>query len=274
MNLTTSIFNNCFLDTLHQFFPDVLYTDRFQTRPREFIQYLQTQTQLHFPQYHTARLQYNNTVTAIPVTTVATDASGNTTVPTTTTATTTGQSLSDYVSTVTTTGETLAAYVSTITGSYDVSGANLVPETTSVNILNTLLGYTTPVRSRRLQYFTPASTLRNMIYADDYIYYNTDTTNLFTNLLNIMNPIPLAPMENVIVFPTNDQIASASRTFSTESQLEECCAICQEDIESSVEVRQIRQCTHVFHKDCVDQWFEQSVFCPICRLDIRETDYR
>ena len=107
-----------------------------------------------------------------------------------------------------------------------------------------------------------------MILTDDYIYYNTDTTNIFTNLLNLMNPV--APMENVVVFPTTEQIASATRTFSTESRLEECCAVCQEDIEPSAEVRQIKQCTHVFHKGCVDQWFEQSVFCPICRLDIRD----
>ena len=246
MNPVTSIFNNSFLDTLHQFFPDILYTDRFQTRPREFFQYLQTQTQHHFPQYEAARIHYNNNIstTAIPVTTV--DASG---------APTTAAS------------QSLAAYVSTITASYDVSGTEVMPETDSINILNTLLGYATPIRPRRLQYFTPASTLRNMVYADDYIYYNTDTANIFTNLLNIMNPMP---MENVVVFPSTEQIAASTRVFTTETQLEECCAVCQEDIEPTVEVRQIKQCTHVFHKDCVDQWFEQSVFCPICRLDIRE----
>jgi len=257
MNPPTSIFNNSFLDTLHQFFPDVLYTDRFQTRPREFFQYLQTQTQRHFPQYETARIHYNNNVSA-------------TTIPVATTATTATTATVDASGAPTTaTGQSLAAYVSTITASYDVSGTDTVPETTSVSLLNTILGYTTPVRSRRLQYFTPASTLRNMIYADDYIYYNTgDTTNIFTNLLNIMNP---GPMENVVVFPSPEQIAAATRVFTTDTRLEECCAVCQEDIEPAVQVRQIKQCTHVFHKDCVDQWFEQSVFCPICRLDIRET---
>lgn len=146
-----------------------------------------------------------------------------------------------------------------------------MPETASVNLINALLGYTTPERPRRLQYFTPASTIRNMIYADDYVYYNNmGTTNLFTNLLNIMNPMPLTPMENVIVFPSPEQIAAATRVFTTDVRLEECCAVCQEDIEPAAQVRQIKQCTHVFHKDCVDQWLEQSVFCPICRLDIRE----
>ena len=266
MNPVTSIFNNSLLDTLHQYFPDVLYTDRFQTRPRDFFQYIQTQTQRHFPQYEDARLQYlNNRVTPIPVTTATTvDLSGNQTVPTATATAATA--------TATTTSQNLAAYVSTITASYDVSGEDTISDATSVNLINTLLGYTTPVRPRRLQYFTPASTLRNMIYADDYIYYNTaNTTNLFTNLLNIMNPMPLTPMENVIVFPSREQIAASTRVFRTDARLEECCAVCQEDIEPAVEVRQIKQCTHVFHKDCVDQWFEQSVFCPICRLDIRET---
>jgi len=263
MNPPTSIFNNCFLDTLHQFFPDILYTDRFQTRPREFFQYLQTQSQRNFPQYEAARRQYLTTrVTPIPVTTTTIDLSGNMTA-TISTATT-----ASAISTSTATSQNLAAYVSTITGSYDVSGTDVISDTVSLNMLNTLLGYTTPVRPRRLQYFTPASALRNLIYADDYTYYNTaDNTTIFTNLLNIMNPMP---MENVVVFPSTEQIAASTRVFTTEARLEECCAVCQEDIEPSVEVRQIKQCTHVFHRDCVDQWFEQSVFCPICRLDIRE----
>ena len=252
MNPATSIFNNSLLDTLHQFFPDVLYTDRFQTRPRDFFQYIQTQAQRHFPQYDDARLQYlNNRVIPSPVTATTTDLSGNQTIPSTT-------------------RQNLAAYVSTITASYDTSGEVTMPETTSVNLINTLLGYTTPVRPRRLQYFTPASTLRNMFYADDYIYYNNTDTSIFTDILNIMNPMPLTPMENVIVFPSPEQIAAATRVFTTDARLEECCAVCQEDIAPAVQVRQIKQCTHVFHKDCVDQWFEQSVFCPICRLDIRE----
>jgi hypothetical protein len=263
MNPATSIFNNSLLDTLHQFFPDVLYTDRFQTRPRDFFQYIQTQTQRHFPQYDEARLQYlNSRVTPIPVTPATTDLSGNQT-QTATADLRGGQSAP-------TTSQTLAAYVSTITASYDVSGEGAISDTPSVSLLNTLLGYTTPVRPRRLQYFTQTPTLRNMLLADDYVYYNTNSTNVFTDLFNIMNPMPLAPMENVVVFPSREQIAAATRTFRTDRQLEECCAVCQEDIEPAVEVRQIKQCTHVFHKDCVDQWFEQSVFCPICRLDIRD----
>jgi hypothetical protein len=246
------------MDTLHQFFPDVLYTDRFQIRPREFFGYIQAQAQRHFPQFEAGRADYNRTNRA-----ATTDLSGNTIAAATTAAATAA------TTTAPTARETLSAYVSTITGPYDSSGEELEGANTNyTSVFQHLLGYTTPTRSRR-QYIR-APLLQNVLLTEDHLYY-TPTSNMFSDLLTMLNPMPLAPMENVIVFPSNEQIAAATRVYSAQSRLEECCAVCQEDIEPSAEVRQIKQCTHVFHRDCVDQWFEQSVFCPICRLDIRES---
>ncbi|KAK1363482.1 RING-type domain-containing protein [Heracleum sosnowskyi] len=46
----------------------------------------------------------------------------------------------------------------------------------------------------------------------------------------------------------------------------ESCAICLEELARGDEVRVLRRCMHVFHKDCIDEWLpSRSVMCPICR---------
>jgi hypothetical protein len=49
------------------------------------------------------------------------------------------------------------------------------------------------------------------------------------------------------------------------------CTICQDTIGQIDTCRKLRPCNHAFHKVCIDQWFERSVFCPTCRHDIRES---
>ncbi len=81
-------------------------------------------------------------------------------------------------------------------------------------------------------------------------------------------------MEDVPVFPTRQQIASASIVSSIEPASDVTCAICQDHeqpTETSREWRILRHCTHRFHRTCIDQWFRQNVHCPVCRHDIRET---
>lgn len=44
------------------------------------------------------------------------------------------------------------------------------------------------------------------------------------------------------------------------------CAICLSCIERSDEVRELLNCCHVFHRECLDCWIEESqVTCPLCR---------
>ena len=51
------------------------------------------------------------------------------------------------------------------------------------------------------------------------------------------------------------------------------CAICQEAIETSSRCRRLRTCQHTYHQTCIDTWFQESVFCPTCRHDIRERSH-
>jgi len=46
------------------------------------------------------------------------------------------------------------------------------------------------------------------------------------------------------------------------------CAICISEFEDGEELRKL-PCGHFFHKDCVDEWFNRSSVCPMCKRDVR-----
>ncbi|KAA8526067.1 hypothetical protein F0562_007833 [Nyssa sinensis] len=44
------------------------------------------------------------------------------------------------------------------------------------------------------------------------------------------------------------------------------CAVCLDSIEGSHEIRELCNCSHVFHRDCLDTWVDEGrVTCPFCR---------
>ena len=102
-----------------------------------------------------------------------------------------------------------------------------------------------------------------------------DTLNLFTSALlgglgtstelqDLLTPVP--------VVPTSQQIADATILSSIEPPADVVCTICQDHAppSGSHEWRILRSCTHRFHKQCIDTWFQSNVHCPVCRHDIRE----
>eukprot|EP00245_Coleochaete_scutata_P002608 TRINITY_DN1351_c0_g1_i1.p1 TRINITY_DN1351_c0_g1~~TRINITY_DN1351_c0_g1_i1.p1 ORF type:complete len:266 (+),score=40.29 TRINITY_DN1351_c0_g1_i1:526-1323(+) len=55
-------------------------------------------------------------------------------------------------------------------------------------------------------------------------------------------------------------------TFS--GHQEPVCVICLADFESKDTLRQLPECCHAFHVDCIDQWFDKHTTCPICRMSL------
>ncbi|XP_010242154.1 PREDICTED: E3 ubiquitin-protein ligase RHA1B-like [Nelumbo nucifera] len=56
------------------------------------------------------------------------------------------------------------------------------------------------------------------------------------------------------------------------------CAVCLCCLERNHEIRELSNCTHVFHRGCLDKWVDQGqVTCPLCRsnlLAIQEEETR
>lgn len=48
------------------------------------------------------------------------------------------------------------------------------------------------------------------------------------------------------------------------------CAICLACIKGSEEIRELGNCSHLYHMDCIDRWVDQGhgTLCPLCRLDL------
>jgi hypothetical protein len=48
------------------------------------------------------------------------------------------------------------------------------------------------------------------------------------------------------------------------------CSVCLEEMKKGEEVCELKRCGHVFHNECVNEWFKTKNSCPVCR-DVLET---
>jgi hypothetical protein len=53
-------------------------------------------------------------------------------------------------------------------------------------------------------------------------------------------------------------------TVAEEDDYEGDCCICLASFQINDQVR-ILPCSHSYHRDCIDHWFQQSILCPICK---------
>ncbi|KAK7264833.1 hypothetical protein RJT34_32445 [Clitoria ternatea] len=58
-------------------------------------------------------------------------------------------------------------------------------------------------------------------------------------------------------------------------QKEDTCAVCLNELKMEEEVRELVNCYHVFHRECIDRWLEhehehekQKPTCPLCRAPL------
>jgi len=96
---------------------------------------------------------------------------------------------------------------------------------------------------------------------------NGSTISIISRLINgiIGN---MDDLENVIVQPTTEQVSNATNVYHVNVLQDDICIICQDNINSG-EVRRITHCNHYFHNICISTWFQEHVYCPTCRYDIR-----
>jgi hypothetical protein len=99
--------------------------------------------------------------------------------------------------------------------------------------------------------------------------------NNFINELTLPSPqMDLSSLESflnesVIVHPSEEEINRSTILNCYNPEPYDNCAICQDAMEEGQTVRIIRYCSHKFHQECIDTWFQSHVTCPTCRHDIR-----
>jgi len=79
--------------------------------------------------------------------------------------------------------------------------------------------------------------------------------------------LPAGWNDPVVVAPTAAEIRAATSTHAVVPP-DLNCSICQEGITEPGSTR-IVDCGHLFHPNCISEWFTRSVHCPMCRYDIR-----
>jgi hypothetical protein len=249
MNTYDELYGVGLLDDIHNFFPAILYQpQRFRT-VQDLLLYISRQTQRQFNLFDRGLRQYEQTSQVTPRSTPVTipsrqaSPSTSTSNPATNPTDTFLQSLFNPIPQVTArTVQAAQPHLNITTETFDITP-----------ILTTLLtggggaagGTTRPVGT--------ATTLNSL--------------NDFINLLRgdtILEPVP--------VVPTQTQIDTATHVFESlrSEHADSVCSICQDGYTENILVRQIRHCNHMFHRQCIDQWFRQNVHCPVCRFDIRD----
>lgn len=53
---------------------------------------------------------------------------------------------------------------------------------------------------------------------------------------------------------------------------EDTCSICQTKFEVNSPVR-VLECGHFYHKECIDEWFQNHKICCICKKDYNNENY-
>jgi hypothetical protein len=122
------------------------------------------------------------------------------------------------------------------------------------------------------QYTFPSETLYTFPVSD--LNSSTRDAQLLTTILGLFASPGLSGdssfLDPVSIYPTIAQIERASvvsREEVTDDDMN--CSICRDNIIENEEIRRLNNCSHAFHKVCIDQWFRTNVHCPICRDDIR-----
>jgi len=84
--------------------------------------------------------------------------------------------------------------------------------------------------------------------------------------------IPIDDLEDVIVYPSQEEITNNTRSVTFNNIIEPLntsCPITLERFEDNTECTQIIGCGHLFNRDGLRQWLRANVRCPICRYDMR-----
>jgi hypothetical protein len=126
-----------------------------------------------------------------------------------------------------------------------------------------LLGGLIESRNHFFRRYRTEATTRQFLVNEAHMIELISAASLTTMLTRLVVP-PL--MEPVVVAPSADQMAAA---FQPVVRPEGACPICQEQFQDNSVVVRLRNCQHCFHRACASVWYSRSVYCPLCRNDIR-----
>ena len=100
-------------------------------------------------------------------------------------------------------------------------------------------------------------------------YSRNSSVNIWRNR---SNPLDLSNLEDVLIIPTRQQIDAATERiqYNSSNISQESDPIDLQPFTENEYIIRLRNCGHCFREVNLEQWFQNSVRCPLCRNDIRE----
>ncbi|MED6215897.1 hypothetical protein PIB30_002585 [Stylosanthes scabra] len=90
---------------------------------------------------------------------------------------------------------------------------------------------------------------------------SSDPTRTLSAIL-IREFLPVVTFREILVTNSDDDVAAASAQLTSTGS----CAVCLTELVMEDEIRWLRNCKHVFHRECVDRWIDHDQkTCPLCR---------
>ena len=80
---------------------------------------------------------------------------------------------------------------------------------------------------------------------------------------------PSSWLDPIPIRPTNQDLTQNTTVSVLPIDTDNNCSVCQDTLLQGATVRKINHCGHIFHRSCIDIWFQTNVHCPTCRHDIR-----
>jgi len=71
--------------------------------------------------------------------------------------------------------------------------------------------------------------------------------------------------------PVSDSLRLPTFEIKSTARFTDPCTVCQEDFKTEEWATKL-PCSHVFHKNCIEPWFENNNSCPVCRYELPVDD--
>ena len=66
----------------------------------------------------------------------------------------------------------------------------------------------------------------------------------------------------------DNRLSKCQKIKKTDKLLDETCFICMDNYKINELKRILPNCSHYFHKKCVDKWLKKRASCPVCRDEL------
>ncbi|XP_065858970.1 brassinosteroid-responsive RING protein 1-like [Euphorbia lathyris] len=96
-----------------------------------------------------------------------------------------------------------------------------------------------------------------------------DETTNYVLLIDRRCPIPVPVSVDFLIALIKKKLVvkKFSSRIGGNGADEECiCPVCLDSFKNTDEIRDLCNCDHIFHKECLDTWLDQGcITCPLCR---------